>query len=127
MDTVERIDRIIEATELEHKIISIDAGSGNREFERTNGALEALKKAREAITQEKDPTKIEVIGHVIRNIVKICGIPLPPGPEWLHIGDMSELEQDRDNDVRYKVVDQIRGTRIQILKTFLDRETKKSQ
>ena len=45
-DLIGRLDTLIEAADLEHQVARLDGGGGNREYESSRGALEALKNAR---------------------------------------------------------------------------------
>lgn len=131
-DLLNRLDAIIEVAELEHAIVSQRAGSGNQEYECTHGALEALKITRNILKHPEDKTSERVIGYIINSTVhkKFLGIlPLPPrkSREWLHIGNICEPTNTRHENgiyVEHEVVDQIEGTRAEILKAFLQRHNK---
>lgn len=133
-DFLSRLDAIVEVADLEHQVACLHGGSGNREYESSRGALEALRTARDTLAQSDDPTSARVVGNIVRNIVRprLFGfLPLPSfkGPEWLHIGDMNELEngeQEHGIRVQREVVEQIEGTRAEVLRSFLERN-KKSQ
>ena len=127
---LDRLDSLIETAGLEHEVSSLHGGSGNREFESSRGALEALRNARDILVQSEDPTSTRVVGHIVRNILhmRLFGfLPLPSskGPEWLHIGDMNELQNGKSEHgirVEHEVIDRIEGTRQQVLRAYLERK-----
>ncbi|MBT6068212.1 hypothetical protein HOG48_00485 [Candidatus Peregrinibacteria bacterium] len=125
-----RLDRLIETAELEHKVACLNGGGGNREFEASSGALQALKDARETLGSDEDPTLAEVEAHVVESVtrVKLLGmLTLLRGPKykWLHIGDKSELKDAKPplNGMRteHEILESFRGTRIEVLRLFLEK------
>jgi len=133
-NSLDRLDKLIESMELEHEVACLHGGNGNRDFESTSGALKALRNARDVLAQTEDPEEAQAVGHIVRKIVqtRLFGlIPIIPkikGSEWLHIGDMSELKSGKRKNgiiIGWEVVDQIEGTREQILRTYLERKNVK--
>ena len=114
-----RLSRLVTEAELTHEMaIYNGGGSGNREYESTQGAIDALTKAQETLRAKEDPTREKVKAQVVRNITKALGFIKIKGFEWLHIGDESEIAESANGD--YEIILRMEGTRIDLMRAFLE-------
>ena len=126
-----RIDAFVEVAELEHTIAGLYGGDGNRDYERTLGALDALKDIQKALALEENPHEEIKIGYIIKitRYLMLLGlqISMPGEGDDLHIGSKDGL-QDQENElnrtsgplkIRYEVIEEIEGTKAEILRAFI--------
>ncbi len=134
----DRLDRLIEEATLEEKVARLQGGSGNRVVERTTGAVDALRKAQKFLTDEVDGTTEITTGFVKRDTitpkfgpVKLVWLTMQ-SPKYLSIGDKTKnnaSEYVNGCEVHTEILREIKGTRVEILKNFVqelekDRESR---
>jgi len=126
-ETLGRLNRFIELKEAERAAMLMFVGSdnsGNRDFQRTLGAIETAREIKNVLEADIDPSEEVVDGRIWRR-------PLSgKGSSWLHTGSDAEFKRFQTEDLGLsarkasKVIVEklVRGTRAQLwreLETFL--------
>ncbi|MFH0820870.1 MAG: hypothetical protein V1908_03795 [Candidatus Peregrinibacteria bacterium] len=122
-----RLDRMIAELEVFKQILEAQGHrDGNREVERTRGAIEALTGAKQALLGENDPTQYPVVGGVDQ---MRTDYPHLKGRKImrLRIGDEVVIgaEDSADESIRYEKIRAVQGTRLQVFQAFLEELRKK--